>query len=126
MGARAHGEVELRALVLFRVDSFKDKQSLSKDAFKQGRKINNIDVDEDITLVNDQDDAKMFDVNDLHSEKVFVEKEVADKEVNDEGPKVVKEVVEDNNTAKLIVDASQVSAAGEVNALALQQLLVLL
>nr|GEU58052.1 retrovirus-related Pol polyprotein from transposon TNT 1-94 [Tanacetum cinerariifolium] len=44
-----------------------------------------IDADEDITLVNDQDDSKMFDVNDLHGEEVFVEKEVADKEVNAAG-----------------------------------------
>nr|GFA87951.1 hypothetical protein [Tanacetum cinerariifolium] len=36
----------------------------------------------DITLVNDQDDAKMFDVNDLHGEEVFIEEEVADKEVS--------------------------------------------
>nr|GEX02652.1 hypothetical protein [Tanacetum cinerariifolium] len=78
--------------------------------------INDIDADEDITLVNDHDDAKMFDVNDLHSEEVFVKKEVADKEVIDEVKKVVEEVVEDTNTAKLIVDAAQVSAAGEVNA----------
>nr|GEV17920.1 hypothetical protein [Tanacetum cinerariifolium] len=49
------------------------------------------------------------------SEEVFVEKEVANKEVNDEVQKVVKEVVEDTNTAKLIVDAAQVSVAGEVN-----------
>nr|GEX70884.1 hypothetical protein [Tanacetum cinerariifolium] len=53
-----------------RVDPFKDEQSLGKDASKQGRKINDIDVDEDITLVNDQDDAKMFNVNDLHGEEV--------------------------------------------------------
>nr|GFA50254.1 ribonuclease H-like domain-containing protein [Tanacetum cinerariifolium] len=38
-----------------------------------------------ITLVNDQDDAKMFDVNDLHGEEVFVEKEVANKEVSATG-----------------------------------------
>nr|GEV72569.1 hypothetical protein [Tanacetum cinerariifolium] len=43
-----------------RVDSSKDKQS----------------------LVNDQDDAKIFDVNDLHGEEVFVEKQVVDKEVS--------------------------------------------
>nr|GEV24212.1 hypothetical protein [Tanacetum cinerariifolium] len=49
------------------------------------RKINDIDADEDITLVNDQDDAEMFDVNDLHVEEVFVEKEVADKEVSVDG-----------------------------------------
>nr|GEW85449.1 hypothetical protein [Tanacetum cinerariifolium] len=59
-----------------------------EDASKQGR-IKAIDVDEDITLVNNQDDTKMFDVNDLH--------------------------VEDINTAKLIVDVTRVNAAGEVN-----------
>nr|GEU75447.1 hypothetical protein [Tanacetum cinerariifolium] len=73
-----------------RVDSSKDDQSLGEDASKQRRKINEIDADEYITLVNDQDDAEMFDVNDLH--------------------------VEDINTAKLIVNDAQVSAAGEVNA----------
>nr|GEX35116.1 hypothetical protein [Tanacetum cinerariifolium] len=63
-----------------RVDSSKDEQSLGEDASKQGRKINDIDADKDITLVNDQDDAEILDVNDLHGEEVFVEKEVADKE----------------------------------------------
>nr|GEW59700.1 hypothetical protein [Tanacetum cinerariifolium] len=103
-----------------RVDSSEDEQSLDKDASKQGRKINDIDANEDIILVNDQDDAEMFDVNDFFGKgdilEVFVEKEVADKEVNDEVQKVVEEVVEDTNTAKLIVDAAQVSDAGEVNA----------
>nr|GEX10747.1 reverse transcriptase domain-containing protein [Tanacetum cinerariifolium] len=55
-----------------RVDSSEYEPSLGKDASKQGRKINNIDADEDITLVNDQDDAEIFDVNDLHSEEVSV------------------------------------------------------
>nr|GEU70013.1 hypothetical protein [Tanacetum cinerariifolium] len=99
-----------------RVDSVKDDQSLGENASKQGRKITNIDADEYITLVNDQDDAKIFDVDDLHGEEVFVEKEVADKEVNDKVQKVVEEVVEDTTTAKLIVNAAQVSADGEVNA----------
>nr|GEV39137.1 uncharacterized mitochondrial protein AtMg00810-like [Tanacetum cinerariifolium] len=98
-------------LVRARVDSSEDDQSLGEDASKQGRKINEIDTDEDIILVNDQDDAKMFDVNDLHGEKVFVEKEVADKKVSDE----VQKVVEDINTAKLIVNAAHVSDAGKVN-----------
>nr|GEX11136.1 hypothetical protein [Tanacetum cinerariifolium]GEX13226.1 hypothetical protein [Tanacetum cinerariifolium] len=75
--------------LIARMDSSEDEQSLGKDASKQERKINDIDVDEDITLVNDQDDAEMFNVNDLH--------------------------VEDTNTAKLIVDATQVSVVGEVN-----------
>nr|GEW45626.1 hypothetical protein [Tanacetum cinerariifolium] len=68
--------------------------------------------DKDITLVNDQDDAEMFDVNDLHGEEVFVEKKVTHKEANDK----VQKVVEDTNTAKVIVDAAQVGVAGEVNA----------
>nr|GFA33210.1 hypothetical protein [Tanacetum cinerariifolium] len=99
-----------------RVKKLEKKQSLGEDASKQRRKINDTDADEDITLVNAQDDPELFDVNDLHGEEVFIEKEVVDKEVNDEVQKAVEEVVEDNNTAKLIVDAVQVSATGEVNA----------
>nr|GEV94496.1 hypothetical protein [Tanacetum cinerariifolium] len=70
--------------LIARVDSSKDGQSLGKDASKQGRKIDDIDVNEDITLVNDQDDVEIFDVNDLHGEEMFVQKEFADKEINDE------------------------------------------
>nr|GFA95345.1 hypothetical protein [Tanacetum cinerariifolium] len=61
-------------------------------------------------------DAEIFDVNDLHDEEVFVEKEVIDKEVNDKVQKVVKKVVEDTSTAKLIVNVAHVSDAGKVNA----------
>ncbi|GKB98926.1 hypothetical protein Tco_0985063 [Tanacetum coccineum] len=46
------------------------------------RRINAIDDDEDITLVNDQDDANMFDVNTLTVDKVLAEQEVAAKDVN--------------------------------------------
>nr|GEU67499.1 hypothetical protein [Tanacetum cinerariifolium] len=56
-----------------------------KDLKNKNKKIDDIDQDEDITLVNDQDDAEMFDVNDLQGEEVFVEEEVADKEVNAAG-----------------------------------------
>nr|GEU78730.1 hypothetical protein [Tanacetum cinerariifolium] len=60
-----------------RVESSGDEESLGKDASKQGR-IEAIDTDEDITLVNVQDDVEMFDVNDLGGEEVFVaEQEVA-------------------------------------------------
>nr|GEV94576.1 putative ribonuclease H-like domain-containing protein [Tanacetum cinerariifolium] len=53
-----------------RVESSDDKESLGEDASKQGR-IEAIGVDEDITLVNDQDDADkdMFDVNVLGGEE---------------------------------------------------------
>ncbi|GJX13203.1 hypothetical protein Tco_0204961 [Tanacetum coccineum] len=52
-----------------------------EDASKQGRKIHDIDADEDITLENVHD-AEMFDVNDLDGDEVVVESEVADKDVN--------------------------------------------
>ncbi|GJY37496.1 hypothetical protein Tco_0422874, partial [Tanacetum coccineum] len=45
-------------------------------------RINAIDADEDITLVNDQDDADMFDVNTLTGDEVLAEQEVATKDVN--------------------------------------------
>nr|GEW95160.1 retrovirus-related Pol polyprotein from transposon TNT 1-94 [Tanacetum cinerariifolium] len=70
-----------------RVESSDDKQILGKDASKQGR-IEAIDADTDITLFNDQDDAddaEMFDVNDLHGEEVYVDKDDADKEVHAAG-----------------------------------------
>ncbi|GKE75667.1 hypothetical protein Tco_1537708, partial [Tanacetum coccineum] len=56
-----------------RVESSRDEEDLGEDASKQ-RRINVIDEDEYITLVNVQDDAdnEMFDVNVLGSEEVFV------------------------------------------------------
>ncbi|GKE24788.1 hypothetical protein Tco_1436300, partial [Tanacetum coccineum] len=53
-----------------RVESSKD-EDLGEDTSKQGRRINAIDADEDVTLVNNQDDADMFDVNDLDSDEVI-------------------------------------------------------
>ncbi|GKB45618.1 putative ribonuclease H-like domain-containing protein, partial [Tanacetum coccineum] len=64
-----------------RVESSEDKESLGEDASKQGR-INAIDADENITLVNDQDDVDMFDVNTLTGDGVLAEPEVAVKDVN--------------------------------------------
>nr|GEV80996.1 hypothetical protein [Tanacetum cinerariifolium] len=90
--------------------------------YKVGRKIHDIDADEDNTLGNDQDDAEMFDVNDLHSEEVFVKNEVVDKEVNDEVQKVVEEVVEDINTAKLLLMLHKLVMLVKLMLLALRQL----
>ncbi|GKE22962.1 hypothetical protein Tco_1434474 [Tanacetum coccineum] len=64
-----------------RVESFIDEESLGEDASKQGR-INAIDADEDITLVNDQVDADMFDVNTLTGDEALAKKEVSAKDVN--------------------------------------------
>ncbi|GJR78841.1 putative ribonuclease H-like domain-containing protein [Tanacetum coccineum] len=51
-----------------------DEASLGdqEDASEQGRKIHDIDADEDITLENVHDDDIMFDVSDLAGEEVFV------------------------------------------------------
>ncbi|GJT14229.1 hypothetical protein Tco_0861271 [Tanacetum coccineum] len=59
-------------------------KDLGEDASKQGRRINAIDADEDITLVNVQDDAdnEIFDVDALTGDEVFAEQEVAAKDVN--------------------------------------------
>nr|GEW62669.1 hypothetical protein [Tanacetum cinerariifolium] len=54
-----------------RVESSGDEESLGEDASKQGKRINVIDADEYITLVNDAD-KEMFDVDDLGGEEVFV------------------------------------------------------
>nr|GEV30594.1 hypothetical protein [Tanacetum cinerariifolium] len=68
-----------------RVESSDNKESLGEYASKQGR-IDDIVADEDITLVNVQANAKMFDADkDLGGEEVFVEQEVVvDKEKIDE------------------------------------------
>nr|GEW83339.1 putative ribonuclease H-like domain-containing protein [Tanacetum cinerariifolium] len=103
-----------------RVKKLEKKQRIRTHRLKRLYKVGltaKVDSSEDEQiLVDDQDDAKMFDVNDLHGEEVFFKKEVADKEVNDEVQKVVEEVVKDITTAKIIVDVAQVNAVGEVNA----------
>ncbi|GJW07197.1 reverse transcriptase domain-containing protein [Tanacetum coccineum] len=71
-----------------RVESFDDEKSLGEDASKQGR-IDDIDADEEITLVS------------VHDMNVSA------------GEEVVEDVVEVINTAKLIIDAAQVSVVGD-------------
>ncbi|GJZ95053.1 hypothetical protein Tco_0667256 [Tanacetum coccineum] len=72
-----------------RVESSDDEESLGEDASKQGR-IDAIDADEEITLVS------VYDMN------------------VSAGEEVAKEVVEVINTAKLTIDAAQVSVAGDI------------
>ncbi|GKA04648.1 hypothetical protein Tco_0683768 [Tanacetum coccineum] len=67
------------------VESSENEGLGEEDASKKGRRINAIDADEDITLVNDQDDADMFDVNDLDCDEVIFD--------NVEVVKTVKETV---------------------------------
>ncbi|GKB47220.1 hypothetical protein Tco_0897973, partial [Tanacetum coccineum] len=67
-----------------RVESSGYEGVLGEDASKYRRRINDINEDEDITLVSVQDDAdaEMFDVNTLIGDEVFVEREVDAKDVN--------------------------------------------
>ncbi|GJU67091.1 hypothetical protein Tco_1253350 [Tanacetum coccineum] len=74
--SRTHGLKRLRKVgATARVESSGDEENLGEDASKKGRRINAIDADEDITLVNVQDDAdkEMFDIDTLNGEEVFVE-----------------------------------------------------
>ncbi|GKD98578.1 hypothetical protein Tco_1382475, partial [Tanacetum coccineum] len=66
-------------------ESSGDEEDLGEDASKQERRINAIDADKDITLVNDDVDKKMFDVDALNGEEVFVagQNENVDKEILD-------------------------------------------
>ncbi|GJR93079.1 putative ribonuclease H-like domain-containing protein [Tanacetum coccineum] len=66
--SRTHGLKRLYKVGLStRVESSSDEESLDEDASKQGRRIHDINEDEDITLVNVQDDAnkEMFDMDTL-------------------------------------------------------------
>ncbi|GKE45182.1 hypothetical protein Tco_1472466 [Tanacetum coccineum] len=81
------------------VESSNNEESFGRDASKQGR-IDAIDVDEEITLVSVHD----HDVNDSAGEEVFVAKQ-----------EIAKEVAGVINTAKLIIDDAQDSAATTVS-----------
>ncbi|GJY37557.1 putative ribonuclease H-like domain-containing protein, partial [Tanacetum coccineum] len=80
-----------------RVEPFDNEESLGEDASKHGR-IDAIDADEEITLVS------------VHDVNVF-----ADKEVFVVEQEFAEEVVGVINTAKLIIDAAQDSAATTVS-----------
>ncbi|GJT54014.1 hypothetical protein Tco_0989068, partial [Tanacetum coccineum] len=81
--SRTHGLKRLHKVGMSRrVQSSRDEDSLGEDASKQGRRINAIDADKDITLVNVQNDVEMFNVNTLTGDEVFTKQEVVAKDVN--------------------------------------------
>ncbi|GKA75660.1 hypothetical protein Tco_0782038, partial [Tanacetum coccineum] len=77
-----------------------------EDASKQGRKIHDIDADEDITLENVHD-AKMFDVNDLDGDEVVVESEVTNKA--GEKRNIVKEAVDVTDAVVIPISAATIT-----------------
>ncbi|GJS52038.1 hypothetical protein Tco_0625400 [Tanacetum coccineum] len=100
-----------------RVTKLEKKGGLRTHKLKRlnkGRKIHDIDVDKDITLENVHD-AEMFDVNDLHSDEVFVEKEVPVKEVSVVG-KVNAAIIATTVSAAIItkVDITLAQALAEL------------
>ncbi|GJY40695.1 hypothetical protein Tco_0427965 [Tanacetum coccineum] len=85
-----------------RVESSKDKDSLGdhEDASKQGRSIEDIDKDADVSLVDDtqgrSDDAEMFDTNELHGDEVVVDMLVGEKQEQSAKEREVNTSVEDS------------------------------
>ncbi|GJS58903.1 hypothetical protein Tco_0653687 [Tanacetum coccineum] len=75
-----------------RVESSRDEEDLGEGASKQGRRIHDIDADEDITLVND--DNEIFDVDALAGKEVFVAEQSGN---------VVEEVVAVIDAASIII-----------------------
>ncbi|GJT54756.1 hypothetical protein Tco_0989810 [Tanacetum coccineum] len=80
--AQAKEIVVLKKRVQKRVEYSEDKESLGdhEDASKQGRSIEDIDKDDDVSLVNDtqgrSDNEEMFDTNDLHGDDVDMPVEI--------------------------------------------------
>nr|GEY68299.1 hypothetical protein [Tanacetum cinerariifolium] len=74
-----------------RVESYRDEESLGEDVSKHKRRIDAIDVDDNITLVNDVDN-EMFDVNMQGGKEMFV-------------------AGQDENVVEEVVDAAKVSTA---------------
>ncbi|GKB70837.1 hypothetical protein Tco_0932249 [Tanacetum coccineum] len=87
-----------------RVESFGDEKDLGEDASKQGRRINVIDADEDITLVTIQDDAdnEIFDVDALTALKSVK-------------PKVKGDVIKELNVPVNAASASTKVSAGNAS-----------
>ncbi|GKC60929.1 hypothetical protein Tco_1088527 [Tanacetum coccineum] len=128
--SRTHGLKRLYKVDLIaRVESSGNEESLGNDASKQER-INAIDADDDITLVNDQDDAAMFDLNTLTGDEVLAEQEVATKDVNltvnevtlaqalaalkSVNPKVKANVVKESSAASTKVSAATTTTTATI------------
>ncbi|GJU84926.1 hypothetical protein Tco_1292472 [Tanacetum coccineum] len=101
--SRPSGLKRLRKVGMSRiVESYEDKDSLGdhEDASKQGRSIEDINKDADVSLVNDtqgrSDDAEMFDTDDLHSNEVVVDMLVGEKQEQSAKKREVNTNVEDS------------------------------
>nr|GEZ54137.1 hypothetical protein [Tanacetum cinerariifolium] len=75
--SRTHKHIRLYKVGLTaRVEFSRDEQSLGEDAFKLGRRIDDIDVDEHITLISVHDDDAIKDLRELKTSKPKVKRVV--------------------------------------------------
>ncbi|GJX29371.1 hypothetical protein Tco_0237450, partial [Tanacetum coccineum] len=103
-----------------RVESSEDKESLGdhEDASKQGRSIEDIDKDANVSLVNDtqgrSDDAEMFDINDLHGDDVDMP--VGEKHEQSAKGREVNTSVEDSSAPTTIKEITLAQTLIQINA----------
>nr|GEU43456.1 hypothetical protein [Tanacetum cinerariifolium] len=88
--------LDLEKIKTTQANEIDNEEILGEDASKQGRRIDDIDVDEDITLVRVQDDAKIFDVDDLGGEEDKGKGKMVEEPVN---PKRKKQIRLDEQAA---------------------------
>ncbi|GJV78319.1 hypothetical protein Tco_1509903 [Tanacetum coccineum] len=101
-----------------RVESFEDQESLGdhEDASKQGRSIEDIDADAEVTLVNEtqerQDDDLMFDTRVLDDDEVFVDVTTVEKEeqITKTGEAVTTVGVEDSAAPTILTTVEETLA----------------
>ncbi|GJR48306.1 hypothetical protein Tco_1316409 [Tanacetum coccineum] len=86
-----------------KIVSSKDEGLGEEDASKQGRKIQDIDEDNDIYLVNVPRDEDMFGVNDLEGDEVVVKSDVDAKKKDDEVNDVEEVISTAGNVAPISV-----------------------
>ncbi|GJT78613.1 hypothetical protein Tco_1045338 [Tanacetum coccineum] len=95
-----------------RVESSEHKDSLGdhEDASKQGRSIEDIDKDADVSLVDDtqerSDNEEMFVTNELHSDEVNVDMPVGEKQEQSAKEREVDTSVEDTAKPKVVTTAT--------------------
>ncbi|GKD08369.1 hypothetical protein Tco_1188054 [Tanacetum coccineum] len=114
--SRTHKQKRLYKVGLTaRVESSGDEKDLGEDASKQGRRINAIDADEDITLVNVQDDAdnEMFDVDALNDKEVFVAEQEVANEKDDDGEITLAQALIEMKSTKPNVKGVIIQEPGE-------------
>ncbi|GJU75471.1 retrotransposon protein, putative, unclassified [Tanacetum coccineum] len=94
-----------------RIESSKDEDlGDQEDASKQGRKITDIDADEEVTLIDEtqgRNDDLVFDTSVLDDEEVFAGKDVVEKKISTAEPVTIAgEVV---TTANVVVSTAEVT-----------------